>query len=132
MATVTIRYWAAAREAAGVAEEAIDAATLDDALTQIVTQRSPGPEAERLRTVLAGSSFLVNGDPAGKRTAAAALVLPDAAVVEVLPAFAGGLPGRRGTPGSLAGWAVRLGLRHTGEVFLRVLACARCGADAHE
>lgn len=91
MATVTIRYWAAAREAAGVAEEAIDAATLDDALTQIVAQRSPGPDGERLRAVLAGSSFLVNGDPAGKRTAAAALVLPDEAVVEVLPAFAGGL-----------------------------------------
>lgn len=100
MATVTIRYWAAAREAAGVAEEAIDAATLDDALTQIVAQRSPGPDGERLRAVLAGSSFLVNGDPAGKRTAAAALVLPDEAVVEVLPAFAGGLPasGERQVP----------------------------------
>lgn len=105
MATVTIRYWAAAREAAGVAEEAIDAVTLNDALTQIVAQRSPGPGGDRLRAVLAGSSFLVNGDPAGKRAAAAALVLPEEAVIEVLPAFAGGLSGRVGiAPGRGAHW----------------------------
>jgi hypothetical protein len=39
--------------------------------------------------VLARSSFLVDGAAAG-RSVAADLVLPDAAVVEVLPQFAGG------------------------------------------
>ena len=43
----------------------------------------------RLRSVLASSSFLVDGAAAG-RSVAADLVLPDAAVVEVLPQFAGG------------------------------------------
>jgi molybdopterin synthase sulfur carrier subunit len=97
MATVTIRYWAAAREAAGVTDEAVEAVTLDDALVQVVAQRSPGPGGDRLRAVLARSSFLVNGDPAGKRAAAAVLVLPEEAVIEVLPAFAGGLTRATGT-----------------------------------
>jgi hypothetical protein len=42
-----------------------------------------------LRSVLATSSFLVNGTPAA-RGAAADVVLHDAAVIEVLPQFAGG------------------------------------------
>ena len=87
MATVTIRYWAAAREAAGVAEEVLSAVTLDEALDQAVASRTPGPGGERLRGVLARASFLVNGDQASRRVAA----LPEGAVVEVLPAFAGGL-----------------------------------------
>ena len=44
---------------------------------------------ERLRSILARSSFLVDGLAAGHRVAAD-LVLADAAVVEVLPQFAGG------------------------------------------
>jgi hypothetical protein len=47
-----------------------------------------GPDS-RLRSVLASASFLVDGTAAG-RSVAADLVLPDAAVVEVLPQFAGG------------------------------------------
>ena len=43
----------------------------------------------RLRSVLATSSFLVNGAPVGRR-AAFDLVLPEAARIEVLPQFAGG------------------------------------------
>jgi len=86
MAKVTIQYWAAAREAAGVAAESVEATTLAEALEVIVARR--GGDG-RLRSVLATSSFLVDGAPAGRRTAPD-LVLPEAARIEVLPQFAGG------------------------------------------
>jgi len=86
MAKVTIRYWAAAKEAAGVAEESVDAATLRDALNAAVAGRKPDP---RLATVIARSSFLVNADPVG-RAARESIVLDEGAVIEVLPPFAGG------------------------------------------
>ena len=86
MATVTIQYWAAAREAAGVELESVEASTLAEALDVVVARRGDGG---RLRSVLARSSFLVDGAAAG-RSVAADLVLRDAAVIEVLPQFAGG------------------------------------------
>ena len=86
MAKVTIRYWAAAKEAAGMAEESVDAATLRDALNAAVTSRTPDT---RLATVIARSSFLVNADPVG-RAARESIVLDEGAVIEVLPPFAGG------------------------------------------
>jgi sulfur-carrier protein len=86
MAKVTIRYWAAAKEAAGVAEESIDADTLSDLLNTAVASRKPDG---RLAVVLARSSFLVNADPVG-RAAKQSIVLDDGAVIEVLPPFAGG------------------------------------------
>jgi molybdopterin synthase sulfur carrier subunit len=86
MAKVTIQYWAAAREAAGVDLESVEARTLAEALEKIVARRG---DDERLRSVLARSSFLVDGASAG-RSVAADLVLQDAAVIEVLPQFAGG------------------------------------------
>jgi molybdopterin converting factor small subunit len=86
MAKVTIQNWAAAKEAAGVDLESVEARTLSEALDVIVARRGDG---ERLRSVLATSSFLVDGAAAGRRVAAD-LVLHDAAVIEVLPQFAGG------------------------------------------
>ena len=86
MARVTIQYWAAAKEAAGLAEESVEAGTLAEALAEVVARR--GGDG-RLRAVLAASSFLVDGAAAG-RGAAADLILPEAARVEVLPQFAGG------------------------------------------
>jgi molybdopterin converting factor small subunit len=86
MAKVTIQYWAAARDAAGVDVEPVEAETLAEALDVIVARRT---DSGRLRSVLATSSFLVDGEAAGRR-AAADLVLKDAAVIEVLPQFAGG------------------------------------------
>jgi len=74
MSTVTLRYWAAAKQAAGVAEETISAAA---------------GAARDLRAVLARSSFLVDGTPVGSR-AHESVALREAAVVEVLPPFAGG------------------------------------------
>ena len=86
MAKVTIQYWAAAKEAAGVAAESVDAQTLAEALDVIVARRG---DDGRLRAVLATSSFLVDGAPAGRR-APVDLVLPEAARIEVLPPYAGG------------------------------------------
>lgn len=86
MATVTMRYWAAAKQAAGVAEETISAETLGDALAAALAGRDV---AAALRSVLARSSFLVDGSPVGRR-APDSVLLTESAVVEVLPPFAGG------------------------------------------
>jgi molybdopterin synthase sulfur carrier subunit len=92
MSTVTLRYWAAAKQAAGVAEETISARTLAAALEAVLSARERDPAAAAecdLRAVLARSSFLVDGSPVGSR-APETVRLPEAAVVEVLPPFAGG------------------------------------------
>jgi molybdopterin synthase sulfur carrier subunit len=86
MPNVTIRYWAAAKQAAGLAEETVQAPTLAAALAAAVDRRD-GDQA--LRAVLARSSFLVDGSPVGSR-AAGDVLLAEAAVIEVLPPFAGG------------------------------------------
>jgi molybdopterin converting factor small subunit len=86
MAKVTIRYWAAAKEAAGVQEESVDAVTLSDLLNTVVASRKPDG---RLETVFARSSFLLNADPVN-RAAPESIVLDEGSVVEVLPPFAGG------------------------------------------
>ena len=84
MARVVVRYWAAARAAAGVAEETVEADTLAAAIAA-VTQRRGG----RLPEVLSRCSFLVDETPVGRRDPAT-VALRDGAVVEALPPFAGG------------------------------------------
>jgi sulfur-carrier protein len=86
MAKVTIRYWAAAKEAAGTSEEFVEADTLASALTTVLDGR---PSDDRLRQVFARSSFLVNALPV-RRDAHEETVLGDGATIEVLPPFAGG------------------------------------------
>jgi molybdopterin synthase sulfur carrier subunit len=86
MARVTMRYWAAAKEAANTAEEIVSADTLAGALDFVRGKRAGD---SRFAAVLARSSFLIDGAPAGRR-AAETIVLPEEAVIEVLPAFAGG------------------------------------------
>ena len=83
MATGKVRYWAAAKEAAGVAEEAFEAVTLGDLMTKITRDRA------ELARVVRRCSFLVDGAPVGQR-APAEVTLADGATVEVLPPFAGG------------------------------------------
>ncbi len=85
MAIVTIQYWAAARDAAGVATELVDAATLPEALDVVAARHADGRLAAMLRTC----SFLVDGAPAA-RGAAPAVPLADGARIEVLPQYAGG------------------------------------------
>jgi sulfur-carrier protein len=84
MATGTIRYWAAAKEAAGCAEEPYDAATLADALAAASKDRD-----QRFAAVLARCSYLVDADPVGIRDHAR-IALAEGGVIEVLPPFAGG------------------------------------------
>jgi molybdopterin synthase sulfur carrier subunit len=85
MATVTLRYWAAAKDAAGVAEQVVTAETLAGALALA----GSAEVRARLGPVLERSSFLVDGTQVGRR-AAESVPLADGAVIEVLPPFAGG------------------------------------------
>jgi molybdopterin synthase sulfur carrier subunit len=84
MAEGVIRYWAAAKAAAGVAEEPYRAATLGEALRNAGAGRG-----EEFRRVLERSSFLIDGLQVGSRSLDG-VELFDGAVVEVLPPFAGG------------------------------------------
>jgi sulfur-carrier protein len=77
---ITLRYYAAARAAAGVVEEQVAGPTLAEALA--VARRRHGEQLDR---VLQRCSFLVDGQQARPSTP-----LADGAVVEVLPPFAGG------------------------------------------
>jgi sulfur-carrier protein len=86
MPMVTVRYWAAAKHAAGVAQDTLSAATLAEALDAAVASHEASAD---FRSVLARSSFLVNGQQAGGRPADT-VPLPEGAVIEVLPPFAGG------------------------------------------
>ena len=83
---VTVRYWAAARAAAGLTEEKIAAATLAEALTQL---RSTHGSSTRFERVLGMCSFLVGDQPVGSR-APSTVALRPGDVIEVLPPFAGG------------------------------------------
>lgn len=86
MARGTIRYWAAAKAAAGIAEEQYEAGTLAEAL-ELARERHTGrPEFER---VLQRCSYLVDGDPVGAREHTS-VQLSEGGTVEVLPPFAGG------------------------------------------
>ncbi|MFG2559184.1 MoaD/ThiS family protein [Streptomyces sp. NPDC048496] len=80
----TIRYWAAAKAAAGTAEEPYTAATLAEAL-DAVRERHPG----ELIRVLQRCSFLIDGEPVGTRSHET-VRLAEGGTVEVLPPFAGG------------------------------------------
>jgi molybdopterin converting factor small subunit len=80
-ATVTVRYFAGARAAAGVDTEQRSAATLDELVGQLADVHG-----EKLARVLTACSFLVDGTTTHDR----ALVLSPGSVVDVLPPFAGG------------------------------------------
>lgn len=86
MASGTIRYWAAAKAAAGIAEEPYEAVTLADALAGARERHEGKREFAR---VLLRCSFLVDGDPVGTRTHDS-IRLSQGGSVEVLPPFAGG------------------------------------------
>ncbi|RZS90778.1 molybdopterin converting factor small subunit [Motilibacter rhizosphaerae] len=77
-----MRYWAAAREAAGVPEERVDASGVDAALAEAVARHG-----DRLERVLRIASLLVDGRRVQRTDP---LALTAGSVVEVLPPFAGG------------------------------------------
>jgi len=78
---VTVRYYAGARAAAGVAEETVPATTLAELVAELEARRGTG-----LAKVLAAASYLVDGLACHDRFAA----LPADATVDILPPFAGG------------------------------------------
>lgn len=82
--STTLRYWAGARAAAGVASEQTSARTLSEALLLARSVRD-----DRFAEVLEVCSFVVDGDPVGARDHAA-VRLVDGGLVDVLPPFAGG------------------------------------------
>ncbi|KZE13730.1 MoaD family protein [Brevibacterium casei] len=81
VSTVSVRFFAAAREAFGTRESTVEASTLDD----LVGVLSAGASPEAV-TVLSRSSFLVNAVARRDRDEA----LHDGDTVDVLPPFAGG------------------------------------------
>ncbi|GAA0390639.1 MULTISPECIES: MoaD/ThiS family protein [Micromonospora] len=81
MATVTVRYFAGARAAAGLSEETVAAGrTLDGLLTELAERHG------RLAPVLAVANFLVDGVTCHDRNKP----LPAGVTIDVLPPFAGG------------------------------------------
>ncbi|RJS46409.1 MoaD/ThiS family protein [Nocardioides cavernaquae] len=83
---VVIRYWAAAKEAAGTHEELYVAGSLAEALAQAHARHSQDPRYAR---VLGVCSLLVDGHQVGSRDRTA-IALTNGSTVEVLPPFAGG------------------------------------------
>jgi molybdopterin converting factor small subunit len=86
---VTVRYWAAARAAAGVGEDRIPAdvpLTLAEVRDRALALH---PEADGLAQVIGVCSVLVGDRPVGRRDPAEVMVSPGSSV-EFLPPFAGG------------------------------------------
>ncbi|WP_326597596.1 MoaD/ThiS family protein [Streptomyces sp. NBC_01803] len=86
MPSGTIRYWAAAKAAAGTAEETYEATTLAGALAAARARHGDRPDFAR---VLTRCSFLVNGEQVGAR-GHDSVPLAEGGTIEVLPPFAGG------------------------------------------
>ena len=76
---VTVRYWAAARAAAGVDTEVLSGATVADVLARARAAHAG------LAPVLQVATVLLDGRPATP-----AVRLTEGAMLEVLPPFAGG------------------------------------------
>ena len=86
-ATVLVRYWAAARAAAGVSEESVTAPlTLTELLYEVVARH---PDRPRLKDVVSVCSVLVGDRPVGTSDPATVVLRPGD-TVELLPPFAGG------------------------------------------
>ena len=86
-APVLVRYWAAAKAAAGVAEERFDAPADLAGLLDAIRARH-GADS-RLVEVLGRCSYLVDEVSPGRR-APADVVLGPGTAIDVLPPFAGG------------------------------------------
>lgn len=83
---VIVRYWAAARAAAGVAEEQVEASTLAELLTEIGRRHG---HRDRFDDVIDMCSVLVGETPVGAKEPAEVTLSPGTHV-EFLPPFAGG------------------------------------------
>jgi molybdopterin synthase sulfur carrier subunit len=86
---VTVRYWAAARAAAGRVEDEVDGHAVATVADVLVAVRALHAESPRFDQVLAISSLLLGDRPIRTADLAGIAVAPGD-VVEVLPPFAGG------------------------------------------
>lgn len=85
---IRVRYWAAARSAAGVPEESVDVPgplTLAELRAEVVRRH----QGSRLPDVIAVCSVLIGDRPVSSGDPAAVVVQPGD-TVEFLPPFAGG------------------------------------------
>ncbi len=80
----TLRYWAAARDAAGVDSEEVLPGTLEQVLAEARSRHS-----ERFAVVLSRCTFAVDSSAVGG-TPHGSVDVPAGAQVDVLPPFAGG------------------------------------------
>jgi len=85
---VTIRYWAAARAAAGVDVEEV-AVSGEVTLDTVLAEARRRHDDRRFRDVLSTCSVLVGERPVGAHDPARVVVRPGE-TVELLPPFAGG------------------------------------------
>jgi sulfur-carrier protein len=83
---VTVRYWAAARAAAGRAEDHVAGDTVEEVL---MAARALHDENPRFAQVLGVSSLLLGDQPVGSRDRRE-IAVSNGDVLEVLPPFAGG------------------------------------------
>jgi molybdopterin converting factor small subunit len=89
--TITVRYWAGARAAAGTAEDVLETEaeagelTLADVIAMVL-ERHPG---EQMARTVGVCSVLLGDQPVRSQDPAAVVVRPGD-VVELLPPFAGG------------------------------------------
>ncbi|MFD0570790.1 MoaD/ThiS family protein [Kitasatospora gansuensis] len=91
-----MRYWAAAKAAAGLPEEPYEAATLGEALAAVRLRHADNP---KLLQVLAHCSYLVDAQQVGTRDHTT-VPLTEGGTIEALPPFAAAelhYPGARGT-----------------------------------
>jgi|SRR4051794_36339200 molybdopterin synthase sulfur carrier subunit len=87
-ATITVRYWASARAAAGVESDALPVSGALT-LTEVVRRAAALHPGTRLPGVLEACSVLLGDQPVASRDPEAVLVRPGQ-TVEFLPPFAGG------------------------------------------
>lgn len=86
---VTVRYWAAARAAAGTASDHLEVGAGTSLAQLLDAVRRTHPDRPRLSEVLAVCSVLVGDRPVGSADPSAVTVSPGD-TVELLPPFAGG------------------------------------------
>ncbi len=87
--TVLVRYWAAARAAAGVESDVVDVRTTTSLAALLSEVRDRHRDRERLPAVLAVCSVLIGDRPVGSQDPTQVQIAAGD-TVELLPPFAGG------------------------------------------